>query len=166
MEISSGGTGAAAQNQLETWAVVELMGHQKEVGFVTTQYYGTACMFKIDVPELPEREKTLTRPQWVGDTHVPAGTTISLAAQPGRSRMVGVSSVYALNPCDRETAISVLEEAAGSREMKIVSLAGCKQLPLTQSLPGEDGEDGEDDDDEEELGYAHNSGHNSGLIGI
>lgn len=31
------------QNHLETWAIVELMGHQKEVGFVTTQYYGTAC---------------------------------------------------------------------------------------------------------------------------
>jgi hypothetical protein len=132
------------QNTLETWAVVELMGHQREVGFVTTQYYGAACMFKIDVPELPERESMLTRPKWIEGKHAPAGTTIKEAAQPGRSRMVGVSSVYALNPCDRETAIKVLEETS-SREIQIVSLAGAQQLPLSTSLPGE--EDLEPDDD-------------------
>ena len=79
----------AAQNHLESWAVVELMGHQKEVGFVTTQYYGTACMFKIDVPDLSEREQTLKRDRWIGDTLAPAGTTIRLGAQPGRTRLVG-----------------------------------------------------------------------------
>jgi hypothetical protein len=138
----------AAQNHLETWAVVELMGHQKEVGFVTTQYYGTACMFKIDVPELPEREKTLERPKWIGEKLAPIGTVINLAAQPGRTRMVGVSSVYALNPCDRETAIAVIEETS-SREIKIVSLASSKQLPLTSQEPEEQDSDDEEDDEEE-----------------
>jgi hypothetical protein len=139
------------QNHLESWAVVELMGHQKEVGFVTTQYYGTACLFKIDVPELPEREKTLKRPQWAGDTHVPAGTTISLAARPGRTRFIGVPAIYAINPCDREAALAVLEES-GSDQIKIVSLAGCKQLPLDAQAQAveEYGEDSGDDEDEEE----------------
>jgi len=133
----------AAQNHLESWAVVELMGHQKEVGFVTTQYYGTACMFKIDVPDLSEREQTLKRDRWIGDTLAPAGTTIRLGAQPGRTRLVGVSSVYALNPCDRETAIALLEEKQ-DEVIKIVSLAGCKQLPLGgEQLPGEDEEEDE-----------------------
>jgi len=121
-----------AQNHLETWAVIELMGHQKEVGFVTTQYYGNACLLKIDVPELPEREITLARPRWVGDTHVPAGTVVSEAAQPGRTRFVGVPSVYAINPCDRETAVAMLEQNPG-RDIKIVALAGARQLPLTAS---------------------------------
>lgn len=140
----------AAQNHLETWAVVELMGHQKEVGFVTTQYYGTACMFKIDVPDLPEREKTLKRPQWFGDTLAPAGTVIRLPAEPGRSRMVGVSAVYALNPCDQETAMRVIEDAVGAHDIKIVSLAGCKQLPLQAEEPDSDEEEGEEDEDNEE----------------
>jgi hypothetical protein len=138
----------AAQNHLETWAVVELMGHQKEVGFVTTQYYGTACMFKIDVPDLPEREHTLERSRWVGDVLAPPGTTIRLGSQPGRTRLVGVSSVYAMNPCDRATAIALLEEKQ-DEVIKIVSLAGCKQLPLSSVLPGEP-EDGDIDDDEGE----------------
>jgi hypothetical protein len=137
----------AAQNHLETWAVIELMGHQKEVGFVTTQYYGAACMFKIDVPELPEREKALTRATWIEGKHVPSGTVVKQAAQPGRTRMVGVSSVYALNPCDRETAISVLEETS-SRDIQIVSLAGAKQLPLQAAdTPEDEDEDDEDDED-------------------
>jgi hypothetical protein len=137
----------AEQNHLETWAVVELMGHQKEVGFVTTQYYGGACMFKIDVPDLPEREKTVTRPQWVGDTLVPAGTVIRLPAEPGRSRMVGVSAVYALNPCDQETAMRVIEEAVGMHDTKVVSLAGCKQLPLTAAEEEDDKEEEKEDDE-------------------
>jgi hypothetical protein len=140
----------AEQNRLETWAVVELMGHQKEVGFVTTQYYGGACMFKIDVPDLPEREKTVTRPQWVGDTLVPAGTVIRLPAEPGRSRMVGVSAVFALNPCDQETTMKLIEEAVGAHDIKVVSLAGCKQLELTAvEEPADEEEDDEEEDDED-----------------
>jgi hypothetical protein len=142
---------AQAQNHLETWAVVELMGHQKEVGFVTTQYYGSACMFKIDVPELPEREITLVRPRWVGDTHVPAGTVVKEEARAGRSRLVGVSSVYALNPCDRDTAMAMLEQNV-NRDMKIVALAGARQLPLVtaQQVSDDMDPDCEDDDSEDE----------------
>jgi hypothetical protein len=126
------------------------MGHQKEVGFVTTQYYGGACMFKIDVPDLPEREKTVARPQWVGDTLVPAGTVIRLPAEPGRSRMVGVSAVYALNPCDQETAMKVIEEAVGVHDIKVVSLAGCKQLPLVEDTANDDQDEEEEEDEEGE----------------
>jgi hypothetical protein len=150
---------AQAQNHLETWAVVELMGHQKEVGFVTTQYYGSACMFKIDVPELPEREIAIVRPRWVGDTHVPAGTVVKEEARAGRSRLVGVSSVYALNPCDRATAIAMLEQNV-DRDIKIVALAGARQLPLTASeestqatLQRLDEEEEEDCEDEEDCDY-------------
>lgn len=136
------------QNQLATWAVVELLGRTREVGFVTTQYYGSACMFKIDVPELPEREITLTSPTWAAGKHVPIGTVVKRAAEPGRSRLVGVPSVYALNPCDREMAIAILEESSTS-EMQIVSLAGAKQLPLCVADSNEAADDEEEDDDED-----------------
>jgi hypothetical protein len=41
------------------WAVVELMGHQSEIGFVKTQAFGQAVMFRIDTPELPELEPVI-----------------------------------------------------------------------------------------------------------
>lgn len=142
------------QNHLETWAVVELMGHQREVGFVTTNYFGAACMFKVDVPELPERERTLKSPQFVCGKHVPAGTTISESVRPGRTRFLGVPAIYALNPCDRETAMQMLEEN-GSREIKIVSLAGAKQLPLSTS----DEEDHDEDEEDEDGFYQPRNNH-------
>jgi len=48
--------------KFEGWAIVEMFGHGREIGYVTTQYFGSACLFQIDVPELPERERTLRRP--------------------------------------------------------------------------------------------------------
>jgi hypothetical protein len=62
--------------------------------------------------------------------------------------MVGVSAVYALNPCDQETAMKVVEEAVGAHDIKVVSLAGCKQLPLVEEPANED-EDEEEEDLEE-----------------
>lgn len=50
------------QAKFEGWAVVEIMGHQKEIGYVTTQYFGPAGLFRVDRPELPEREFELRRP--------------------------------------------------------------------------------------------------------
>lgn len=56
------------QNRFEGFAVVELFGHAKEIGFVTTEYYGTAAFFRVDTPELPERDFVLESPEYVGNT--------------------------------------------------------------------------------------------------
>ena len=50
-----------ANATFEGWAIVELFGHGKEAGFVKTEYYGSCAMFRVDVPELPEREYPLVR---------------------------------------------------------------------------------------------------------
>ena len=59
--------------KLNEWAVVERMGHQKKVGFGTTQYYGDKLMFQVDIPELPEREEET-------DVHAGSGTGLRLLA--------------------------------------------------------------------------------------
>ena len=41
------------QAKFEGWARVEVMGHQSHTGFVTTEAYGQAVMFRIDTPEIP-----------------------------------------------------------------------------------------------------------------
>ena len=130
----------------EGWAVVELYGHQKEVGFVTTRYFGTACLFQIDVPELPEREVVTQRPEWIGSWLAPAGATVKKSAVEGRTRMVGPGAIYALNPCTEAAARKIIENSA-PRDIAVVSLPEGKQL-----LPGEPNDEDFDDDHDSSTG--------------
>lgn len=117
----------APQSKLETWAIVELMGHAREIGFVTTEYFGPACLFRVDVPELPEREFVLPRPEWVTDEkgnsqYVPVGSKVKRSAVPGRSPLLGVASIYKLTPCTEATARAAIEEFA-PRKLTLLELA-------------------------------------------
>src|SRR5580700_1095172 len=93
-----------SQASFSGWAIVEMMGHQTEIGFVTTQAFGQAVMFRIDTPELPEREFVLNQPTWVtteDDTRswMPEGSKVKRAASPARTRLVSPGALYAINPC-------------------------------------------------------------------
>jgi len=139
------------QNKFEGWAVVELFGHLREAGYVTTEYFGTGALFRIEVPPLPEREETLARPGWIENDFCDVGTKISRGAVEGRTRFVGPSAIYALNPCSKDAAFQALESMV-QREIKIVELVKKKQLATT--LPGEDEGDYDDGDipeDEESI---------------
>jgi hypothetical protein len=90
-------------NRFEGWAVVEMFGHTKEVGFVTTQYYGTACLFQIDVPELPEREFTLQKPEYTtsdnGDMRwTPAGAKVRRSAVDPSIRLLHAPKTRRVEP--------------------------------------------------------------------
>lgn len=132
------------QSTFEGWAVVELMGHQKEIGFVTTQAFGQAVLFRVDQPDLPEREFTLTQPEWVtveGEgLWLPAGSVVKRAAVPPRTRLIAPGSLYAINPCTEEAARTAIERNI-SRPLILVNMPQGKALPL----PSVD----EDDDDDE-----------------
>ncbi len=134
------------KKQFEGWAVVELYGHQREVGFVSTQYYGAASLFQIDVPELEEREYQLKSPEWAGSQLIQAGSIVRREAVAGRSRLVGVGAIYAINPCTEQTARDLIDRNA-TRKLQLVSLAESSQLPAEVTLPGEDS----DDEDEGEI---------------
>jgi hypothetical protein len=125
-----------APNDFHSWAIVEMFGHTKEVGFVTTQYFGPACLFQIDVPELPERDMVLEFSKYLsGGEYAPAGTKIKLAASPRRSRLIGPGSIYSITPCTEATAMAAIESLAQThREMIILELP--KKAAVAQ-LPGE-----------------------------
>lgn len=135
-------------NKFEGWAVVELFGHAKEIGFVTTQYFGTACLFQIDVPELPEREYVLERPEYIdeedGRVWTPAGSKVKRAACPARTRLVGPSAVYSMTPCTETTARRALEEIS-PRRLILLELAK-KPEPIAVTWPETDAERPEDED--------------------
>lgn len=136
------------QNSFEGWAVVELFGHSREVGCVSTEYFGSGALFRIEVPPLPERDITLVRPQWVNDQLCDAGTKIQKSATEGRTRFVGLGAVYAINPCSKDAAFAAIESMS-PRETKIVELVKAKQL--TTTLPGEPDDAYMEPEDNEEI---------------
>jgi hypothetical protein len=146
------------QTHFEGWAVVELFGHGKAIGFVTTEYYGSACLFRVDTPERKVREYVLERPEYGHDEQhfqerlLPKGTKVKRPAMPAHSRLVGPSSIFALNPCSEEVAKKQLERDE-PRPLILVELP--KDIKTETLLPGEvdfaDGPEDEEDDEEEEI---------------
>lgn len=141
------------QGVFSGWAIVEMMGHRKEIGFVTTQAFGQAVLFRVDVPELPEREFVLESPEYArngeGSHWCPAGTKVKRPASPARSCLVAPSSLYAINPCSEEAALRVIERNV-SRPLIVLELPEQTALPPGPDTAADDddyGDEGEDDND-------------------
>lgn len=134
------------------WALVELMGHQREAGFISTQYFGDKAMFQIDVPEIAEREEKLDRPKWADDgvRLLPVGTVISRSAIEGRTRLVNPHAVYAINPATEE-AVRAAVAASERRTMKVISVPEGTQAVLAapqDEIDGFDSDPAEEEDEE------------------
>lgn len=136
------------QANFEGWAIVEMMGHRKEIGYVTTQAFGPAVLFRVDTPELPEREFVLTAPEYAQIERdlrqwCPAGTKVKRASSPARSCLVAPASLYAMNPCSEAAARTAIERNV---ERPLIVL----ELPPKALLaePDQDEDDGFDDEDE------------------
>ena len=104
------------QAQFNGWAKVEVMGHQSHIGYVKTEAYGAAVLFRIDTPELPEREYELREPGRVGlsgglATWCAAGTKIKRLAVPGSTVLVGAGSIYRIVPCTEAAAMMAIEQS-------------------------------------------------------
>lgn len=105
------------QAAFEGLAIVEIFGHQKAIGFVTTEAYGSACLFRVDTPELPEREYILPRPAYTGTPEDPqtrewtaAGAKVKRLASPAASQLLGPGSIYRLIPCTEVVAREAIED--------------------------------------------------------
>src|SRR5437868_2096159 len=71
------------KDKLETWAVLELMGHQRIAGFVREVSLGSAAMLRVDVPEID--------------------------AIPAFSKFIAPGALYAFTPCTKEVAMAVIK---------------------------------------------------------
>src|SRR5579884_1237078 len=49
----------------EGCVVVDIFANAKVISFFTTEAYGSAVLFRVDTPELPEREFILESPEYV-----------------------------------------------------------------------------------------------------
>lgn len=118
-------------DKFETWAIVELFGHNKIAGKVSEQTIGGSSMVRVDVP----------------DTE----------ASPKFTRLLNVSAIYAINPVTEEVAVGYAGrlqskpiEAWDAREV-LKRIDEMKKLNAPVSEPhGGAGFDGPEDDDDEE----------------
>jgi hypothetical protein len=65
-------------DKLETWAVVELFGHDRIAGFVTEEEVAGSAFVRVDVPDLD--------------------------GEPGFSKLFGPSAIYSLTPVTEDVA--------------------------------------------------------------
>lgn len=110
------------QAKFEGWAVVEIFGHQRYAGYVTTQAFGQAVMFRIDVPPLDERERATKSYEYIDGQNVPPGSTVKEAAVQGYSKLFGVGAIYGMTPCTQEAAVKAVA-AMQARKLQLVTLA-------------------------------------------
>lgn len=136
------------QAKFEGWAVVEIMGHNKEIGFVTTQYFGGPALFRVDQPALPDREYELVRPQWIDDKLCDVGTKVQRQAIPGKTVYVGPPAIFRITPCSQETAMRGVEELIPA-PIKILHLVEKKRIAAGQ-IPYEAELDDDDPDNDEQ----------------
>lgn len=116
------------QATFEGWAIVELLGHRKEIGYVTTQAFGPAVLFRCDTPELPEREYILESPEYAEGRYCPKGTKVKRQSSPARSCLVAPGSLYAINPCSEAAAMALIERNI-NRPLIILELSEQAALP-------------------------------------
>jgi len=109
------------QAKFDGWAVVDVLGHQRYVGYVTTEAYGAAVLFRVDVPALEARERVTKRPGTVGNRYVPAGSRVIEGAVDGYTKLIGSGSIYTITPCTQEAALKALE-AMQARPLMSVAL--------------------------------------------
>jgi len=128
------------QAQFNGWAKVEVMGHQSHIGYVTTEAYGGAVLFRIDQPEVPASEEILDVSDWVGNQRCPAGTVVKRAAIQAVSVLVGSGSIYRIIPCTEDAAMKAIR----SNERRPLSVV---RLPEAMAIEAPDREADDDDED-------------------
>ena len=95
---------------LDTWAVVEIMGHERAAGHVTEEVFGGACMFRVDVPETEQNGRKTE----------------------ARTEYIGVASVFRLTPCTEEAARVIARQIEYYRPPSLIDLH--RTLPSAEEM--------------------------------
>lgn len=142
------------QAAFDGWAIVDVLGHQRYAGYVTTEAYGQAVLFRIDVPALDERERITKRPGYINGQYIVAGTTVKEGAVAGYTKLIGAGSIYSITPCTKEAALKAVEDIQ-PRPLMSVTLPPERSLgePQEADEPEPDSSDQDDELDEAEIPF-------------
>jgi hypothetical protein len=94
----------AKQANFDGFALVEMMGHRRVAGYVTTEYIGSAGFLRVVTPEIPATRQALADAQYINGRWVAAGTVVEVS-RPKQQTLVGAASIYAVTPIE-ETDIN------------------------------------------------------------
>jgi hypothetical protein len=86
-------SGQEQSSELKAWALVELFGHQRIVGFLSQQTFGSGVLFRVDVPDLLKDGKVL---------------------RVGFTRYFGLPSIYSITPVSEEIVRELLPSIDGT----------------------------------------------------
>lgn len=116
---------------LETWAIVELFGHNTVAGYISEQTIAGNAMLRIDVPEVGER--------------------------PAYTKYYGATAVYGITPCD-ENAARIAANNLRTRPIELWIVPERKALPGSAEVDDPDleyerGRDYDDVDDDDRPGF-------------
>jgi hypothetical protein len=95
------GEQAESEPELKSWALVELFGHQRIVGFLTQQTFGSGVLFRVDVPDLLKEKKVERK---------------------GFTRYFGLSAIYSITPVDEQTVREMLPLIDGTPAARPLTL--------------------------------------------
>lgn len=90
--------------RFDGWAIVEIMGHQRVAGMVTTEAFGSVVMFRVTAPEVPETEVVIEQDGYFEGHLLGKGSRIA-SGRPRVSTLVGAGSVYRLTECTEAEAL-------------------------------------------------------------
>lgn len=107
-KLLAGNGDEPAGEELKSWALVELFGHQRIVGFLSQQTFGIGVLFRVDVPDL---------------------TKDGQVKRAGFTRYFGLSAIYSITPIDEETVRELLPFTSGTPAARPLSLRSYDQDP-------------------------------------
>jgi hypothetical protein len=79
--------------ELKAWALVEVFGHQRIVGYLSQQTFGTGVLFRVDVPDLKKDGRVIRE---------------------GFTRYFGLSSIYSITPISEAAVRELLPHIDGT----------------------------------------------------
>ena len=132
------------------WALLEIFGHQQIAGYVTTEAYGQAVMFRVDVPGLPARERIAEKSGYsmAAGRFLSEGDLVREEPAQGYTKLYGAGAIYALTPCTEEAAWLAIDRIQPRTFMVVEApraLAAGAQPSTARS-------DEQDDGDRDDLG--------------
>jgi len=80
------------KQELKSWALVELFGHQRIVGYLSQQSFGSGVLFRVDVPDLLKDGKV---------------------ERAGFTRYFGIAAIYSVTPIDEAAVRAMLPHIDG-----------------------------------------------------
>lgn len=131
------------QAEFKGWARVEVMGHQSHIGFVETQAFGQAVLFRIDHPTIEGVEETLIRAEWFDDKYLQPGSIVKRADIAAQTVLVGSGSIYRIVPCSEAIALEAIKSSQ-QRPLFVVKAVLANQI-TSGAVAGE-----QDDEEEDE----------------